>query len=46
MTTNDEAMDERMTFELAADAKNASEQYLTALYYKQEVFKKSDNSNK
>ncbi|MBL4910270.1 MAG: FABP family protein [Alteromonadaceae bacterium] len=32
------------TFEVAADATNASEQYLVALYYKQEVFRKSDNS--
>ncbi|MBS0452904.1 MAG: FABP family protein [Proteobacteria bacterium] len=34
---------EIMTFEPAADATNASEQYLVALYYKQEVFRKSDN---
>ncbi len=34
---------ETFTFEPAADATNASEQYLTALYYKQEVFRKSDN---
>lgn len=35
---------EVMTFEVAADATNASDQYLVALYYKQEVFKKSDDS--
>ncbi|MCG7499673.1 heme-binding beta-barrel domain-containing protein [Vibrio sp. Of7-15] len=35
---------EVMTFEVAADAKNASEQYLVALYYKQEVFRKKDDS--
>lgn len=34
---------ETMTFEPAADATNASDQYLVALYYKQEVFRKSDN---
>lgn len=34
---------EVITFEPAADAKNASEQYLVAMYYKQEVFRKSDN---
>ncbi|TEW53108.1 DUF1794 domain-containing protein [Psychromonas sp. RZ22] len=34
---------EKMTFEVAADAKNASDQYLVALYYKQEVFRKSDD---
>ena len=34
---------ETFTFEPAADATNASEQYLTALYYKQEVFRKRDN---
>ncbi|QUM86785.1 MULTISPECIES: heme-binding beta-barrel domain-containing protein [unclassified Moritella] len=34
---------ETITFEPAADATNASEQYLTALYYKQEVFRKRDN---
>ncbi|WP_429073441.1 heme-binding beta-barrel domain-containing protein [Aeromonas veronii] len=34
---------EIITFEPAADAKNASEQYLVAMYYKQEVFRKSDN---
>jgi hypothetical protein len=34
---------EVMTFEVAADAKNANNQYLTALYYKQEVFRKADN---
>jgi len=33
-----------MTFEVAADAQNASDQYLVALYYKQEVFRKSDGS--
>ena len=32
------------TFEVAADATNASEQYLVSLYYKQEVFRKSDDS--
>ncbi|MGF1754779.1 heme-binding beta-barrel domain-containing protein [Vibrio makurazakiensis] len=35
---------EVMTFEVAADATNASEQYLVALYYKQEVFRKKDDS--
>ncbi len=35
---------EVMTFEVAADATNASSQYLTAVYYKQEVFRKSDGS--
>ena len=35
---------EKMTFEAAADAENASDQYLVALYYKQEVFRKSDGS--
>lgn len=35
---------EVMTFEVAADATNASDQYLVALYYKQEVFRKADNS--
>lgn len=34
---------ETFTFEPAADAKNASDQYLVAMYYKQEVFRKSDN---
>ncbi|EOV0110564.1 heme-binding beta-barrel domain-containing protein [Vibrio parahaemolyticus] len=34
---------EIITFEAAADVKNASEQYLTAIYYKQEVFRKRDN---
>ncbi|MNH06897.1 hypothetical protein D3C79_662760 [compost metagenome] len=34
---------EVMTFEPAADAKNASDQYLVAMYYKQEVFRKRDN---
>ena len=33
---------EVITYEPAADAKNASEQYLVALYYKQEVFRKAD----
>ncbi|GAM62172.1 probable signal peptide protein [Vibrio ishigakensis] len=33
-----------MTFEVAADAVNASEQTLVALYYKQEVFRKADDS--
>lgn len=32
------------TFEPAADAKNASDQALTAIYYKQEVFRKRDNA--
>ncbi|GAM68886.1 probable signal peptide protein [Vibrio sp. JCM 19236] len=35
---------ETMTFEVAADAVNASEQTLVALYYKQEVFRKADDS--
>jgi len=35
---------EKMTFEVAADAENASDQYLVALYYKQEVFRKVDGS--
>jgi len=35
---------ERMTFEVAADAVNASEQKLVALYYKQEVFRKIDDT--
>ncbi|MFA0015273.1 heme-binding beta-barrel domain-containing protein [Vibrio lentus] len=35
---------EVMTFEVAADATNASDQYLVALYYKQEVFRKTDDS--
>ncbi len=35
---------ETMTFEVAADAVNASDQTLVALYYKQEVFRKSDDS--
>ncbi|MBS0339781.1 MAG: FABP family protein [Proteobacteria bacterium] len=34
---------EVLTFEPAADATNVSEQYLVAMYYKQEVFRKSDN---
>lgn len=34
---------ETITFEPAADAKNASEQYLVAMYYKQEVFRKRDD---
>ncbi|CAK3627167.1 THAP4-like heme-binding beta-barrel domain-containing protein [Vibrio crassostreae] len=34
---------ETIVFEPAADAKNASDQYLVALYYKQEVFRKSDD---
>lgn len=34
---------ETITFEPAADAKNASDQYLVAMYYKQEVFRKRDN---
>ena len=32
------------TFEVAADATNNSDQYLVAMYYKQEVFRKSDGS--
>jgi len=35
---------EKMTFEVAADAVNASDQKLVAMYYKQEVFRKSDDS--
>ncbi|WP_261817084.1 FABP family protein [Vibrio gallicus] len=35
---------EKMTFEVAADAVNASEQTLVALYYKQEVFRKIDDT--
>lgn len=35
---------EVMTFEVAADATNASDQYLVALYYKQEVFRKADDT--
>tara|TARA_Y100000588_G_scaffold223788_1_gene237780 strand:- start:938 stop:1558 length:621 start_codon:yes stop_codon:yes gene_type:complete len=35
---------EVMTFKVAADATNASDQYLVALYYKQEVFRKADDS--
>ncbi|WP_330923934.1 heme-binding beta-barrel domain-containing protein [Candidatus Sororendozoicomonas aggregata] len=35
---------EKFTFEVAADATNASKQHLVALYYKQEVFRKSDNT--
>ncbi len=35
---------EKMTFEVAADAVNASEQSLVALYYKHEVFRKKDDS--
>lgn len=35
---------EVMTFEVAADATNASEQYLAAIYYKQEVFRKADDT--
>ncbi|MEQ5841869.1 heme-binding beta-barrel domain-containing protein [Paraburkholderia acidicola] len=34
---------EVLTFEPAADATNASDQYLAAMYYKQEVFRRSDN---
>ena len=34
---------ETITYEPAADAKNASGQYLTAIYYKQEVFRKRDD---
>ena len=36
-----EAYFKTMTFEVVADATNASDQYLTAVYYKQEVFKES-----
>jgi hypothetical protein len=32
------------TFEVAADAENASDQYLVAVYYKQEVFRKRDDA--
>lgn len=35
---------EVITFEAAADATNASDQYLTAIYYSQEVFRKKNNS--
>lgn len=35
---------ETMTFEPAADAKNASEQYLVGMYYTLEVFRKRDNA--
>ncbi|MEZ8080256.1 heme-binding beta-barrel domain-containing protein [Enterovibrio norvegicus] len=35
---------EVMTFEVAADATNASEQYLAAIYYKQEVFRQLDDT--
>ncbi|MDR9827380.1 heme-binding beta-barrel domain-containing protein [Vibrio sp. FNV 38] len=35
---------ETLTFEVAADAVNASDQTLVALYYKQEVFRKVDDS--
>ncbi|PSW19986.1 DUF1794 domain-containing protein [Photobacterium sanctipauli] len=35
---------ETMTFEVAADAINASKQTLVALYYKQEVFRKKDDT--
>ncbi|MGL6257844.1 heme-binding beta-barrel domain-containing protein [Vibrio sp. WXL103] len=35
---------ETLTFEVAADAVNASDQHLVALYYKQEVFRKEDNT--
>lgn len=35
---------EKMTFEVAADAVNASKQSLVALYYKQEVFRKIDDT--
>ncbi|MFP3569651.1 heme-binding beta-barrel domain-containing protein [Paraburkholderia sp. SIMBA_030] len=34
---------ETLSFEPAADAKNASDQYLAAMYYKLEVFRKRDN---
>ncbi len=35
---------EVLTFEVAADATNASDQHLVALYYKQEVYKKSTDA--
>ncbi|WP_429738725.1 heme-binding beta-barrel domain-containing protein [Enterovibrio makurazakiensis] len=35
---------ETITFTAAADATNASDQYLVSLYYEQEVFKKEDNA--
>jgi hypothetical protein len=35
---------EVITFEVAADATNANKQHLNAIYYKQEVFRKSDGS--
>ncbi|MGR5259628.1 heme-binding beta-barrel domain-containing protein [Vibrio astriarenae] len=35
---------ETITFEVAVDAVNASDQTLVALYYKQEVFRKADDS--
>lgn len=35
---------ETRTFEVAADAVNASDQYLVAIYYKQEVFRKRDDA--
>ncbi len=35
---------EKMTFEVAADAVNASDQSLVAMYYKHEVFRKADDS--
>jgi hypothetical protein len=38
-----EAYYETYTFEPAADDTNASNQYLVAMYYKQEVFRKRDN---
>jgi hypothetical protein len=39
-----EAFYETRTFEVAADAVNASDQYLVAIYYNQEVFRKRDNA--
>ncbi len=39
-----EPLYEVFTFEPAADATNASEQYVVAMYYKQEVFRKKDDS--
>jgi hypothetical protein len=39
-----EAFYETRTFEVAADAVNASDQYLVAVYYKQEVFRKRDDA--
>ncbi|MDK9783773.1 FABP family protein [Vibrio sp. B172a] len=38
-----ESFYEIITFKPVADATNASDQYLTAIYYEQEVFRKRDN---